>query len=207
MTKIISNSMYGNKSCATIIGVERHGFIVSDDNVTFTVKKAFSCLIEPQVSDIVVLYKKDENSTFITDILERTNVGVMEIIAKDGLTLQTQNGDLNLSSSANISISADDTLNSFAYKANVVIDTVSFLTKVTTLKAQTLNVIASAYHGVIDHLHMKNESVVQHIEGHEELQCHSSRKIVKESDIYNVNESITVAKGQVKIDAEQINMG
>ena len=47
----------------------------------------------------------------------------------------------------------------------------------------------------------------RHVSGHEELQCNSSRKIVKESDLYNVNESITIAGGQVKIDADQINMG
>jgi len=207
MTKIISNTMYGNKFCATITATESDSFIVSNEYATFKAKKALSCLIEPKIYDTVILYKKDETNIYITDVLERAGSSVIEIIAKDGLNIKTQNGDLNLLSDTNISLNASESLNGFADEANIVIAQVSFLAKIVSFKSKTLNVIASAYQGAIDNFHMKSQSVTRHVDGHEELQCNSSRKIVKESDIYNVNESIIVAKGQVKIDADQINMG
>jgi uncharacterized protein DUF3540 len=197
MTKIISNSMYGDKFCATVTSVDSDSFIVSNEYASFKAKKGVSCLVEPKISDEVLLYKADEENIYITDILARHDSAPVEIIAKDGISIKAQN----------ITLNANESLNSFAYEANIVISKVSFLTKIATLKSETLNVIASMYQGAIDNIHMKSESVTRHVNGHEELQCNSSRKIVKESDVYNVNDSITIAGGQVKIDADQINMG
>jgi hypothetical protein len=45
------------------------------------------------------------------------------------------------------------------------------------------------------------------VDGHVENQMKSSRRIVKGSDIHQVQESITISKGEIKIDAPQINMG
>jgi len=197
MTKVMTNLMYGDKFSATITSVNADEFIVSSGNAIFRAKKALSCLAEPKISDKVLLYKIDEEEIFITDILERYNSASVEIIAKESINIKAQN----------ITLNANESLNTFADKANVVISKVSFLTKIASLKSETLNIISSMYQGVIDHLHMKNESTTRHVSGHEELQCNSSRKIVKESDVYNVKESITTADGQVKIDASQINMG
>lgn len=207
MTKIISNSMYGDKFSATITSIDSGDFIVSNEYASFKAKKALSCLVEPKNSDIVLLYKVDEENIFITDILARNESSYLEIIATDGMSIKTQSGDLNLSSDTNITINANESLNTFADEANIVISKVSFLTKISTLKSETLNIIASMYQGAFDHFHMKSESVTKHVSGHEELQCNSSRKIVNESDIYNVKDSILIANGQVKIDADQINMG
>ncbi|NOR58185.1 MAG: DUF3540 domain-containing protein [Sulfurimonas sp.] len=197
MTKIISNSMYGDKFCATVTSMDSDSFVVSNEYASFKAKKGVSCLVEPKISDEVLLYKADEENIYITDVLARHDISPIEIIAKDGISIKAKN----------ITLNANESLNSFADEANIVISKVNFLTKIATLKSETLNVIASMYQGAIDNLHMKSESVTRHVNGHEELQCNSSRKIVKESDVYNVNDSITIAGWQVKIDADQINMG
>jgi hypothetical protein len=131
----------------------------------------------------------------------------IEIIAQDGLSIQTKDADLNLSSRHNITLNASRSLDAYAEKANVIVSKVRFLTRLVVFKSETLKVITSLYHGAIDNFHLKSKRVTRYVSGHEELQCNSSRKIVKESDIYSVKESITIAEGQVKIDAEQINMG
>lgn len=207
MTKIMTNAMYGERFSAIITGEELGYYVVVTEFASFKAQKAFSCLVEPKINDKVMLLKADEQDLYITDILTRSDEGSMEIVAKDGMSIKTQNGDLNLSSENNITLNATESLNGFADEANVVISKLSFLTKLATLKSDTLNIIASIYQGAIDNLHLNSENVVRHVSQHEEVQCNSSRKIVKESDIYNVKESITIAEGQVKIDAQQINMG
>ena len=207
MTKIIRNTMYGQKNCATVTAIESDSFMVSTEDANFTAHKAFSCLVMPKLLDEVVIYRDDQQNVYITDILRRQERSPIEILAKDGLNIKTENADLNLSSKRNIRLNAAQSLDAFSEKANIVISKVRFLTQLVIFKSETLKVITSLYQGVIDNFHLKSDSVTRHVNGHEELQCTSSRKIVKESDIYSVKESITIAEGQVKIDAEQINMG
>ena len=110
MTKIISNSMYGDKFCATIISMDSDGFVVSNEYASFRAKKAVSCLVEPKISDEVLLYKADEESIYITDILARHESVAIEIIAKDGISVKAQN----------ITLNANESINSFADEANML---------------------------------------------------------------------------------------
>ncbi|MEA1916626.1 MAG: DUF3540 domain-containing protein, partial [Campylobacterota bacterium] len=151
----------------------------------------------PQIGDEVLLFNTDGNTIFITDILKRSLPSTLEIDTQSAIAINANS----------ITLNAQNSINSFADEANVVISKVSFLTKVATFKAATLNVISTMYQGAIEHLNMKNESVTQNISGHQEIQCNSSRKITNNSDIYYTKDSILVADGQVKIDADQINMG
>jgi len=207
MTKMMKNTMYGEKNCATVTEVGTDYFMVTAEGVSIKAHKAFSCLVEPKVSDEVVIYRDDRHKLYITDILHRPEPSAIEILAKDGLHIKTADADLDLSSGQDIRLNASRALDAYAEKANVVVSKVRFLTRLVTFRSETLRVITTLYHGVIDDLHLKSKHVTRFVSGHEELQCDSSRKIVKESDIYSVKESITIAEGQVKIDAEQINMG
>ncbi|NOQ30567.1 MAG: DUF3540 domain-containing protein [Helicobacteraceae bacterium] len=197
MTMIMTNSIYDNKFSAIVTALENGQYSCLYNETAYTAQKALTCLITPQVGDKVILFKTDESNIFITDILDRTLPSTLEIDTQSAISINAHS----------ITLNAQNSINSFANEANVVISKVSFLTKVATLKANTLNVISTMYQGAIDHFNMKNESVTQNINGHQELQCNSSRKITKESDIYYTKDSILVADGQVKIDADQINMG
>lgn len=207
MTKMMRNTMYGQKNRATVIAIASDVFTVSTPEGSFKALKAFSCLVEPKISDEVVIYRDDEQNVYITDILIRHDNRHIEIVAKDGLSIKTEDANLDLSSRRSITLNAAQSLDAFAEKANVVISKVSFLTRLVAFKSERLKVITSMYQGTIDHFHLKCDSLTKHVSGHEELQCDSSRKVVKGSDIYSVKESITIAEGQVKIDADQINMG
>ena len=207
MTKMMRNTMYGQKNHATVISIASDVFTVSTPEGSFKALKAFSCLVAPKISDEVVIYRDDEQNVYITDILIRHDNRHIEIVAKDGLSIKTEDANLDLSSRRSITLNAAHSLDAFAEKANVVISKVSFLTRLVAFKSERLKVITSMYQGAIDHFHLKSDSMTRHVSGHEELQCDSSRKVVKGSDIYSVKESITIAEGQVKIDAEQINMG
>ncbi len=194
-----------DKFKAKVIEVFEGGFICLNNSNSYKAQKAFSCLVEPCVGDTVVLFK-DNNSIFITDILMREDGNIVEIMA-ESINITAKDGNLNLSSEADITIQAEQGINSFAKKANVVISEVSFLSEIITLKSDIFNSVISTCQSIINHLYLKNKSVTQQVEEHLEVQCNSSRKIVKDSDIYNVKEQITIADGQVKIDAQQINMG
>ncbi len=181
---------------AKIVAVSQDVFVCQNDNKTYKAKKAFSCLVKPQKNDTVLLYQDDE-SLYITDILQRKESTHIDIVASS----------IRLVSESDITLEAKRGINGFAKEAKVVISEVSFLSQLLTMQSEIYNSVVTTFQGFIENLSMKNRSVTQQVEEHIELQCGSSRKVVKGSDIYSVKEQVTIADGQIKIDADQINMG
>lgn len=172
-------------------------FLVINNGISLRAKKAFSCLVEPLVDDKVSLCIDDED-IFIIAILERKDDLGIDIVAKNGIKILAKEGDITLN--------AENSINSFANKANIVISEVSFLSKIATLKSETISIIASSYQGFMDFVTLKHKSLDKFVDGHEEHQSSSSRRIIKGSDIHHVEESITLVDGQMKIDAKLVNI-
>jgi len=183
---------------AVVQTIEMDSFVVANKDISLRAKKAFSCLVEPQIDD-KVLVCIDNDAVYITAILERQGSASVDIVAKNGVNIIVDDGDITLN--------AQHSINSFASHANIVISEVSFLTKIATVKSQAISLISSTYQGFIDSVVLRHKSLDKFVDGHEEHQSTSSRRIIKGSDIHQVEESITLVKGQMKIDASQINMG
>ena len=196
MSKRPSYHVSTQKSKAKVVAQEVSYFLCSDDNGTFRAQKAFGCLVVPQIGDTVLLYRDDE-TTYITDILRREAAQHIEIVAEQ----------LKIRSENELRLEAEEEISVYTPNATAVISKVTLLSKVMTLHSELLNTVVNTAQSFVEHLHMKNSSVTQQVDEHMELQCHSSRKVVTSSDIYSVKEQITTAEGQVKIDADQINMG
>ncbi len=199
MNKLMSSVIPKNTTVNAIVQKkELDFFIVTVNGISQRAKKAFSCLVEPMVDDKVMLSLDGEN-LYIIYILERNEGLGVEIVSKYGISITAQEG--------NITLNTQKTINSFADKANIVISEVNFLTKIATLKSKTINIIASTYQGVMDSVTLRHKTLHKFVDGHEEHQSASSRRIIKGSDIHHVEESITTVKGQMKIDASLVNIG
>ncbi len=199
MNKLMSSIMPKYSTlCGVVKEIDLDIYVVTNSDISLKAKKAISCLIEPKMGDKVVLFM-DDKEIYITTVLETKENATLEIVAKNDINIRSKNGDITLN--------AEQSINSFAQKANIVIEEVSVLSAIATLKADTISVIASVYQGLIDSVTLRYKTLNKSVDGHEEHQSISSRRVIKGSDIHQVDESITIAKGQVKIDAQQINMG
>jgi len=194
MTSILPQNSIIN---AIVTKVEEDTFSVANNSISLRAKKAFSCLVEPLVGDKVSI-SVDGDNMYIIAILERKLDRGVDIIAKNGVNIIAQDGDITLN--------AQHSINSFASKANIVISEVSFLTQITTIKSHAINLVSSTYQGFIDNVILRHKSLNKFVDGHEEHQSKSSRRVIKGSDIHQVKESITTVDGQMKIDAKLINM-
>ena len=198
MNKLMSSVLPKNSMIHGLVQkIELDVFVVVNNGMSLRAKKAFSCLVEPLVEDKVSLYIDGED-VYITAILERKENLVVDIVAKNGINIIAKDGDITLN--------AEQSINSFSQKANVVVSEVSFLSTIVTLKSKTINTIADVYQGFMDSVTLRHKSLNKFVDGHEEHQSFSSRRVIKGSDIHQVEESITTVDGQMKIDAKLINM-
>ncbi len=199
MNKLMSSVIPKNSTITGVVTkINLESFSVVNNGISLKAKKAFSCLVEPLVDDKVSL-NIDGEEVYIIAILERKKSLGMDIVVKNGINITALNGDITLNTK--------ETINSFASKANIVISEVSFLTKIATLKSKSINIIASTYQGVMDSMTLRHKTLHKFVDGHEEHQSISSRRIIKGSDIHHVEENITIVKGQMKIDASLVNIG
>ena len=198
MNKLMSSLLPKNSMINGIVQkMDLEVFLVSINGVSLKAKKAFSCLVEPMVDDKVSL-SIDGEDIYIVAILERQKDIGVDIVAKNGISITAKDGDITLN--------AEQSINSFSQKANVVISEVSFLSSIVTLKSKTINIITDVYQGFMDNVTLRHKSLSKFVDGHEEHQSLSSRRVIKGSDIHQVEESITTVDGQMKIDAKLINM-
>jgi len=189
MNKIMSSIISGTQLItASVEKVEDGCYTIKNNQISLKAKKAISCMVEPALGDKVMACEDGED-VYIVSVLESLGLSVVNITADD------------------INLNAQNSINSFAQKANIVIPQMSVLTKLLSLKSQTISAVSCVYNGIIDSLTLKNKDVHHMVDGHMENQMGSSRRVVKGSDIHQVQESITISKGQIKIDAQQINMG
>ncbi len=189
MNKIMSSIISDTKVIvAKVEKIDDNFYTLKRNQIILRAKKALSCMVEPSIHDKVMACEDGED-IYILSVLESINSTTVNIIADD------------------ITLNAKNSINSFAQKANVVISEVSFLTKLLSLKSQAITIASLTYNGIIDSFRLKNKSVHHMVDGHMENQMKSSRRLVKGSDIHQVEESITISKGQIKVDAQQINMG
>ena len=172
---------------ATIKSIEKETYKVQTDHITLKAKKATGCMVDLFIGD-KVLISQDKDEVYILFVLESKNPQNVAIVAD------------------NITLHAHNTINSFAKKATVVIPEVSFVSKLLSLKSHAVTLVCDAYSAMIDTFTMKNKEQHTIVEGHMETQMRSSRRVVDGSDIHQIEESITISKGQVKIDAEQVNI-
>ena len=198
MNKLMSSLLPKNSMINGVVQkMDLEVFLVSINGVSLKAKKAFSCLVEPMVDDKVSL-SMDGKEIYIVAILERQKDIGVDIVAKNGISITAKDGDITLN--------AEQSINSFSQKANVAISEVSFLSSIVTLKSKTINIITDVYQGFMDNVTLRHKSLSKFVDGHEEHQSLSSRRVIKGSDIHQVEESITTVDGQMKIDAKLINM-
>jgi hypothetical protein len=199
MNKLMSSVLPINSTTNAIVQkIEQDSYVVMINGISQRAKKAFSCLVEPMLGDKVMLSRDDEN-LYIIHILERKEGLGLDIVSKYGINIKAKDGDITLDT--------QKTINGFAEKANIVISEVSFLSKLATFKSKSINIIASTYNGVIDSINLRHKTLHKFVDGHEEHQSLSSRRVIKGSDIHHVEESITIVEGQMKIDASLVNIG
>jgi len=174
---------------AKIVKIEKNHYMLKSGHIHFKAKKAISCMVEPSIGDKVMVCHYDGEGDYIVAVLE-SEVETTVNIAPDHIYLNAQ-----------------QTISTFAQKANVVISEVGFLTTFLSVKSQAVTLVSATYSSIIERLTLKNKDIHQVVDGHMEQQMKSSRRVVKGCDIHQSEESITLCKGEMKIDAKQINMG
>ena len=168
--------------------------IIKTNNHTIKAKKAFSCIIEPEINDEISIIEI-ERIFYITNILKREENQNIRIDIKGIINIKSD----ELKIVSNKLYSKISSIKSYFYDMSLsgisyIIKTINFKTFIKNTHNRQLNV--------------KNEYETNYtyITQHEEIQTKTSRHISTENKIIKAKNIITTAQDQMKLNGKNIHL-
>ncbi len=197
----------------TVTGRADEWFFVQDLSVK-RVKRAIGCLIEPEVGDVVLLYKASgEQTSFLLSILSREHDGAGQLHLPGGVTMQTEGKQLtvhadgiDLRGRESIGLSTLHLdINALAATARVT----HFQSWVETLEttADRITVVVKTMTQHVGRMIARFRESWRKVEGLDETQAARMRLYVEGTHQLDADHITMNAEGFVRIDGKTINLG
>jgi hypothetical protein len=175
-------------------------------------KKSVSCLIEPLISDEVLLLSTHNGKTYILGVLERERDVQSDIIFEGDVLVKVKNGDLGfvaqkLDLKGNDIDLASKNLDIRSLRGKASIRDFTFLGRVFRGNINAVSIISKTMNSITERLTQKARQSYRWIEGLEQTEAGRLRFSAKDSLFMKGKRSSLIAEKKVKIDGEKIHLG
>lgn len=178
-----------------------------------TARLAASCLLAPEPGDRV-LVSLDREEAFVLAVLERSGAGERRLVLPGPARLEVPEGRLSiaardgvsLASATEVSLAAPDLAMSAARLTAGVTET-AFTGAGLEARVARIKVVARAVDSFLGRCVERMVSCLRQVREHDETQAGSARQIVEGTLTVHTANTVHLAEGHVKIDAEQIHLG
>lgn len=175
-------------------------------------RRASSCLLEPQSSDLVLLYGEDSGEAYVLAVLERQEGIQNTLLFEEGVSIKTKKGDFSVAAegvrfaSEQFALSsADMQIDSLNAKFRII--DLSFLGKALNSRIQKIKWAAEFCDSVVDRLSQNVKRSYRLIEDFEQTRAGRVLCIVRDTLFMKGKQSVIMAEKRIKMDAEKIHLG
>lgn len=197
-----------------VAAAREEGFLVLVDTACREASLAVSCIVRPEKGDVVLL-SMDSGKVFILSILERPGEQQARTLQFDGqVDMQVKNGGFRLTADDSLYFSARETMAMAsrqieidALEGNARIEKMSYAGRIFHSQVEKMKMIADAVDSIFRRVVQRVTSSYRYVEEHEEIQSASTRMLVDGTLTMQTKNTMHVAEGHIKIDAEQIHLG
>ncbi|MBN1102960.1 MAG: DUF3540 domain-containing protein [Deltaproteobacteria bacterium] len=175
-------------------------------------KRAASCLVEPQVSDLVLVYEGDRGGWYVLAVLEKEEGVASSIVFEDGLSLEVRKGRLDLVAEGIHLAGKEIALSSAgiridSLKGKVRIMDLSFLGKTLTSQIQRIKSVAEFCDSAVGRLSQRVMRSYRWIQDFEQTRAGRITCLVKDTLFMKGKRASLMAEKKIKMDAEKIHLG
>jgi hypothetical protein len=179
----------------------------------YPAKVSFSCLVQPNVDDVVLLAGDAESGYYILSILERPGAQDMTLAFPASTSLHNLNGSMNILSSQSVSFAAQK-LSMIAEnsvhrskKAYVDYDQLTAKGHDAVLNFGSVRVISNLINTIAKQAIQKFHGYIRHTESADQIKAGQMSRTVEGLYSMDSKYTIMVSKKDTKIDGEHIHMG
>jgi hypothetical protein len=196
-----------------VIAIRGPHFDVRTAQGTFTARRAASCLLLPEIGDVVVLGLVTAGSCYLLSVLESAAAraelsfdGDVELSAHGGSVSVSASDAVRVTSPGDVTFAANR-IELFASEANVVLESLKFLGKTVRVELERLKSVAGAIETVAERVVQIAKRSYRTVEGRDELRAGQIDYAADESLTVRARHASVTAEQLLKIDAEQIHIG
>lgn len=199
----------------TVAGCNGREIIVQTSAGQTKARRAAGCLLVPAAGDQVLLSEDNFGRVYVLSILERPDHPAENQIALNGDTrLTVADGDLTIAaekgvamaSPAHVSLSAGE-LQVHAARADIGLDETTVAGTSLNASFERIRTMARSMDTFIKSWVQRMSSCFRYVREVDETQAASARQLVEGTLTVQTGNSVHMAEGHVKIDAEQIHLG
>lgn len=200
---------------AAVASVNGPALVVETPAGQMQARKAVSCLLAPEPRDQVLVSVDRFGRAYVLAVLARPDALAENRLSLTGPTrLSVTGGDLilsaengiDLTSPAHLSLAAAD-LNVHAGRAEIGLVETDFTGNALRAHIARIRIVARSVDSFVNNWVQRMTSCFRYVREHDETQAASSRQLVEGTLTVQTGNSVHLAEGHVKIDAEQIHLG
>jgi hypothetical protein len=214
MAKIhtLPNARQQTQECARVIASTEHGYMVKNAEGAYKAEQAFSCLVKPQVNDLV-LVALIEHRMWILSILERTELSTTTLEVAGNLNLSAPKGVVVINgvsvqqvATKSISQTAPE-LSVMAARETHVNNELILNSQTTQLATKTAELSADKVVTGIGALIQNIKNSVRTIKETESVTAGNIIQTVRSCFKNHAKNTIMTSDSDLKMDAKRIHMG
>ena len=184
------------------------------DNRHYSADRAFSCLLEPRVDDIVLFCIDSWQHCHILSIIERPHANDAKLAFPGDVTFSADQGKLDIEARTGLNLVSRRELNQVAESFSVVsrkglisIDDLTAIGSSLIGRIKRIQTYADRLETVAGHCLQKLKNSIRLVDGVDQLRAGNVMHEVGNLFSLRSKQSVMLAKKDIRMDAERIHMG
>jgi hypothetical protein len=203
------------QEAGTVVEVlEENALTVRTASGTYGARRAFSCLVEPMVGDVVLLSGLPGGACYVLAVLERESEAPARLVADGNLEVRLAKGrfvvaaqeGVDLVSAQDVSVTAGG-VRVNAAEGNVVLRQLSVLGSFVRAEFDRIKVLAESCDSVLDRMIQRVKRSYRFVEEHDQVRSAQIDYVAQNNASLRGENTLITAKDLVKVDGEQIHLG
>ncbi|WP_224366482.1 DUF3540 domain-containing protein [Hyalangium versicolor] len=199
----------------TVVAVEAGASLsVRADSGTYLARRAFSCLVEPMLGDVVLVSGLPDGTCWVLAVLEREADAPARLVTEGDLEIRLTQGrfvvaaqeGVDLVSAQDVSVTAG-AVRVNADEGSVVTRQLNLLGSFVRAEFDRIKVLAESCDSAFDRLLQRMKRSYRFVEEHDQVRAARIDYVAEQNATLRGSNTLVTAKDLVKVDGEQIHLG
>ena len=197
-----------------VVGQEDSFYSVETDSGLYRVTRAVSCVVQPEVNDLVLVSLSSLGGGYILAVLEREQGAKATLSFDSDVDIRTSEGSLSISSKQGIDLASTEDINLIASRLGITssqgeinISKLTFLGSFFEGSLETVKLLARTFDSITERFFRRTKRSYRFIEDTDQVKTGSLNYVADKSLMLRGTFSQITAKEDIHIDGERINIG
>ncbi|HUT70758.1 MAG TPA: DUF3540 domain-containing protein [Desulfatiglandales bacterium] len=197
-----------------VVGQEDSFYSVETDSGLYRVMRAVSCVVQPEINDLVLVSLSSLGKGYILAVLERVQGAKATLSFDSDVDIRTSEGTLSIASKQGIDLASTKDINLIASRLGIVcsegeinISKLTFLGSFFEGSLETVKLLARTFDAITERFFRRTKRSYRFIEDTDQVKAGSLNYVADKALMLRGTFSQMTAKEDVHIDGARINIG